>query len=228
MRPRCSARLGHRGQARAAFCRQRVSCGDDDRGQRATENRMPCTVNRYFRDRWPPACLTAPSLQGEISARVIGALAWRAPSPLCRSHPLVHEIRTMRADLSLTLCSLPLCMAATLACTPSASPGSAPEGPQPARRVLAIDLASSPQPRDRFAELSVGSDYPGTLIRDETLAQLRLVRQELGFRTVRFHDVFHDSLGTYREVGGRPVYDWTKIDYLYDQLLAMGMRPFVE
>src|SRR6185312_12859916 len=40
--------------------------------------------------------------------------------------------------------------------------------------------------------------------------------------------IFHDVLGTYREVDGKPVYDWTGIDTLYDRLLAMGIRPFVE
>ncbi|PZO71522.1 MAG: beta-xylosidase, partial [Sphingomonas taxi] len=79
-----------------------------------------------------------------------------------------------------------------------------------------------------MAAFSIGSDYPGTLIRDDSLAQLRLVQAELGFRYIRFHDIFHDDLGTYREVDGRPVYDWRRIDYLYDQLLGMGLKPFIE
>jgi beta-xylosidase len=29
-------------------------------------------------------------------------------------------------------------------------------------------------------------------------------------------------------VDGKPVYDWTKIDQLYDRLLKMGIKPFVE
>lgn len=99
---------------------------------------------------------------------------------------------------------------------------------QPAQRTLSIDLASPVKPRDRSAEVSVGSDYPGTLVRDDSLSHLRLVRKELGFHTVRFHAIFHDVLGTYREVAGKPSYDWTKVDHLYDQLLAMGMRPFIE
>jgi xylan 1,4-beta-xylosidase len=95
-------------------------------------------------------------------------------------------------------------------------------------RVLLVDLSRPTSPRDRFTDLSVGSDYPGTLIRDDSLAQLRLVREELGFRYVRFHAIFHDVLGTYRELDGKPVYDWSKLDYLFDTLLGMGMRPFIE
>ncbi|HTV24611.1 MAG TPA: hypothetical protein VMG12_38230 [Polyangiaceae bacterium] len=100
---------------------------------------------------------------------------------------------------------------------------------QPAEgRPITLDVGLPTQPRDRFADLSVGSDYPGTLIRDDSLRQLKLVRDELGFRYIRFHAIFHDVLGTYREVNGQPVYDWTKLDYLYDELLETGIKPFVE
>ncbi|MYM65600.1 beta-xylosidase [Pseudoduganella sp. FT55W] len=95
-------------------------------------------------------------------------------------------------------------------------------------RHIVVDAAAPTTPRDRFADLSVGSDYPGTLIRDDSLAQLKTAKDELGFRYIRFHAIFHDVLGTYKEVDGKPVYDWTKIDYLYDRLLKMGVKPFVE
>jgi xylan 1,4-beta-xylosidase len=95
-------------------------------------------------------------------------------------------------------------------------------------RAIAIDLKAPTTPRDRMADLSIGSDYPGTLIRDDSLAQLRIAKDELGFRYIRFHGIFHDVLGTYKVVDGKPVYDWTRIDYLYDKLLAMGIKPFVE
>lgn len=95
-------------------------------------------------------------------------------------------------------------------------------------RTISIDLGGPSAPRDRFADLSIGSDYPGTLIRDDSLAQLKIAKDELGFRYIRFHAIFHDVLGTYKEVDGKPVYDWTRIDYLYDQLLKIGIKPFVE
>ncbi|WP_235513671.1 MULTISPECIES: GH39 family glycosyl hydrolase [unclassified Sphingomonas] len=107
--------------------------------------------------------------------------------------------------------------------------GIAPAAAQPATvREIAIDLHGATRPRDRMAQLSVGSDFPGTLIREDSLAQLATVQQELRFRYIRFHHVFADELGTYRERGGKPVYDWTRIDHLYDRLLGMGLKPFVE
>ena len=98
----------------------------------------------------------------------------------------------------------------------------------PAARVVSIDVAKAGAPLDRSFNFSVGSDYSGTLIRPENLAQLKTAVDELGFRYVRFHDIFHDALGTVRIVDGKTVYDWTNIDRLYDALLGMGIKPFVE
>ena len=95
-------------------------------------------------------------------------------------------------------------------------------------RQVALDLAQATQPLDRFFDLSVGSDFPGTLIRDDSQAQLKITTDELGFRYIRFHDIFHDVLGTVKSVDGKIVYDWTKIDYLYDALLAKKIKPFIE
>jgi xylan 1,4-beta-xylosidase len=97
-----------------------------------------------------------------------------------------------------------------------------------APRVVALDLAKTGGPVDRFFDLSVGSDYPGTLIRPDSQAQLKTAVDELGFRYIRFHAIFHDVLGTVKVQDGKIVYDWTKLDQLYDALLAKGIRPFVE
>lgn len=98
----------------------------------------------------------------------------------------------------------------------------------PAARVLHLDTTKTTGPVDRFFDLSVGSDYPGTLIRADSQAQLKTAVDELGFRYIRFHAIFHDVLGTVKVQDGKIVYDWTKIDQLYDALLAKGIRPFVE
>jgi xylan 1,4-beta-xylosidase len=98
----------------------------------------------------------------------------------------------------------------------------------PALRQVQLDLSRATAPVDRFFDLSVGADYPGTTGRAENLAQLKIAVDELGFRYVRFHDIFHDALGTVREVDGRTHYDFSGIDKLYDALLTRGIKPFVE
>jgi xylan 1,4-beta-xylosidase len=111
---------------------------------------------------------------------------------------------------------------------PLASPLSALAAARPAARQVRLDLATATAPVDRFFDLSVGSDFPGTLIRDDSQAQLKTAVDELGFRYIRFHAIFHDVLGTVKKVDGKLVFDWTRIDYLYDQLKAKRLRPFVE
>ena len=122
--------------------------------------------------------------------------------------------------------AVPLFSGLILAClAPSvalAQPATAPV------RVVQVDATTAAAPVDRFFDLSVGSDYPGTLIRDDSMAQLRTATGELGFRYIRFHAVFHDVLKTVQVKDGQIVYDWTKLDELYDKLLARNIKPFVE
>jgi len=106
--------------------------------------------------------------------------------------------------------------------------------PNPARaqdstpRVIVADVSRPTGPVDRFFDLSVGSDYPGTLIRPDSQEQLHVAVDELGFRYIRFHAIFHDVLGTVRLENGRTTYDWKGIDRLYDDLLSKRIKPFVE
>jgi xylan 1,4-beta-xylosidase len=95
-------------------------------------------------------------------------------------------------------------------------------------RTVHVDVATAKAPVDRFFDLSVGSDYPGTLRRDDSMAQLKTAHDELGFRYIRFHAIFHDVLGTVKRENGKITYDWSGIDALYDKLRARGLRPFVE
>ena len=91
-----------------------------------------------------------------------------------------------------------------------------------------MDSGAPAGPVDRFFDLSVGADFPGTLRRPDSQAQLRRVADELGFRYIRFHAIFHDVLGTVRIENGNLTYDWSKLDRLYDGLLAKQVKPFVE
>lgn len=100
-------------------------------------------------------------------------------------------------------------------------------GQQEVRRIdVALNKAGAPL--DRSFNFSVGGDYAGTMIRPDALSHLKLAVDELGFRYIRFHAIFHDDLGTVKVVNGKTVYDWAKIDRLYDSFLAMGIKPFVE
>jgi len=104
----------------------------------------------------------------------------------------------------------------------------ATQSQQAAPRTIVVNIEDSTGPVDRFFDLSVGSDYPGTLIRGDSQAQLKTTVDELGFRYIRFHAIFHDVLRTVQIEDGKTIYDWSGIDRLYDDLLARNIRPFVE
>ena len=118
-----------------------------------------------------------------------------------------------------------LLMSGLLAVTAMAAPADVIAGKS---REIVVDLNHTNGPVDRFFDLSVGSDFPGTLARKDSQAQLQIVSSELGFRYLRFHAIFHDVLETVRVVNGKTICDWRGIDNLYDQLRAKKMRPFVE
>jgi xylan 1,4-beta-xylosidase len=68
----------------------------------------------------------------------------------------------------------------------------------------------------------------GRPIGEELLEALRIAHTELGVAAVRAHAILGDDLGVYREIEGKPVYDFTGVDRVYDLVRAAGMRPVVE
>ncbi|HYP30551.1 MAG TPA: beta-xylosidase [Burkholderiaceae bacterium] len=111
----------------------------------------------------------------------------------------------------------------------AAWPAGAARGAGAAQRRIELDVARASRPLDRFFNDCVGSDYPGTLYRPDTLAQLKTAVDELGFRRLRFHAIFHDVLKTVtRDAQGRLAFDFAGIDKLYDALLERRIRPLVE
>lgn len=114
---------------------------------------------------------------------------------------------------------------APAAATPAAA-GSRPTREAPRR--LTLDARATGKPLDRFFDHCVGADYPGTLYRDDSLAQLKTAVDELGFRYLRFHAIFHDVFKTVRRENGQLVFDFSGIDKLYDAMLKRRIRPLVE
>ncbi|MBB5077910.1 GH39 family glycosyl hydrolase [Nonomuraea endophytica] len=68
----------------------------------------------------------------------------------------------------------------------------------------------------------------GRPIGAELTAALRTMREEFGVETVRAHAIFCDDLGVYKEVEGAAVYDFTRVDRVYDTIMEFGLRPVVE
>jgi xylan 1,4-beta-xylosidase len=81
---------------------------------------------------------------------------------------------------------------------------------------------------ERLSQLLCTDSTGGRVIGAELADALRRVRDEFGVRTVRAHAIFHDDNRVYREKKGKPVYDFSVVDEIYDQVLDLGLRPVVE
>ncbi len=81
---------------------------------------------------------------------------------------------------------------------------------------------------ERLSQLEHGVGPGGRPVGEEFAEALRLAHDELAVRAVRAHAIFHDDVGVYREVDGRPTHDFSGVDRIYDQVLGIGLRPIVE
>lgn len=94
---------------------------------------------------------------------------------------------------------------------------------------LEADATAPGKPLTHFWSECVGAGRANEGLRASWLEQLKLVHDQCGFQYVRFHGLFHSDMFVYRETtNGIPVYNWQYVDDLFDRMLAIGVRPFVE
>jgi len=94
---------------------------------------------------------------------------------------------------------------------------------------IAIDASGPSHPFPHYWEQMFGSGRAILTLRDSWRRDLREVKQITGLQYVRFHAIFHDEVGVYDEdKDGRPIYNFSYVDQIYDGLLANGVKPFVE
>jgi xylan 1,4-beta-xylosidase len=75
----------------------------------------------------------------------------------------------------------------------------------------------------------IGAGRANEGLRADWQQQLALVKKECDFKYIRMHGLLTDDMGVYREdPKGNPEYNFQYIDVLYDYLLSIGMKPFVE
>jgi xylan 1,4-beta-xylosidase len=81
---------------------------------------------------------------------------------------------------------------------------------------------------EHFYSQVVGAGRANEGLRADWQAHLRLVRTACGFRYLRFHGLYHDDMHVLQQVDGKHVYNFQYIDALFDAMLDIGIRPFVE
>ena len=118
---------------------------------------------------------------------------------------------------------LALCIAFAASLIPAAAAQSS------ATETVTIDAKATGTPLPHYWEQMFGSGRAILTLRKSYQDDMRTVKAATDFQYVRFHAIFQDEVGVYdANAQGKPVYNWSYVDQIYDSLLANGVKPFVE
>lgn len=93
---------------------------------------------------------------------------------------------------------------------------------------FSCDLGLPGERFDHVWEHGVGSDHAPIALRADWQQHLRRCRRDLGFGHVRFHGLLSDDMGTLICQQEELLYSFFNVDQIFDFLLSIGVRPFVE
>ena len=105
---------------------------------------------------------------------------------------------------------------------------------------ITIDRKGKTVPTDFSWQFGIGNDHAYQMLRTDVCEHVKLARDELGFKYIRFHGIFDDDmlvvqrLTDYFNFGAMPYAKGIKevgfrqVANSFDNVLACGMKPFVE
>ena len=93
---------------------------------------------------------------------------------------------------------------------------------------VTLSSQAAGKPLLHYWQTCVGAGRANEGLRANWQEQLQLVVSACGFRYIRFHGLFHDDMFVCRKIQDEYRYNWQYIDELFDRLLTIGIRPFVE
>ena len=95
-------------------------------------------------------------------------------------------------------------------------------------RVVSVDVMRKAGAFSRAANYAVSASRAYTLLSRRHQDAILKAKRECGFQYLRFHGLFQDDMGIYREDAfGNPIWGWQYVDEVYDFLSDAGIRPFV-
>ena len=96
-------------------------------------------------------------------------------------------------------------------------------------RRIEVDLNKIQGKLNKFFNESLGAGRANEGLRADWQQQLALAQQDCGFRYIRMHGLLVDDMAVYKEdKNGNPQYNYQCIDPLFDYLLSINVKPFVE
>ena len=96
-------------------------------------------------------------------------------------------------------------------------------------RSVQADLEQGRGPHSDVPLRVVGAGRAEEGLRADWQTQLATIQNEIGFKYLRMHGILNDEMGVYTEdKQGTPQFNFQYVDTLYDALLNLHIRPFVE
>jgi len=96
-------------------------------------------------------------------------------------------------------------------------------------RIISLDYNKIKGTFNTMFKECIGAGRANEGLRADWQQQLAYVKKECDFKYIRMHGLLTDDMGVYREdKNGNPEYNFQYIDVLYDYILSIGMKPFVE
>ncbi|MBC7473265.1 MAG: glycosyl hydrolase family 39, partial [Candidatus Sericytochromatia bacterium] len=94
---------------------------------------------------------------------------------------------------------------------------------------IIIDSNTKTKQFPHIWEQMFGSGRAILTLRESYRKDMEKVKNVTEMKYVRPHAIFHDEVGIYDEdANGKPIYNFSYVDQIYDGLLENGVRPFVE
>ena len=96
-------------------------------------------------------------------------------------------------------------------------------------RVIKIDFTKSAGQMNKMFNECIGAGRANEGLRADWQQQLAMVKKECDFKYIRMHGLLTDDMAVYREDNkGNPEYNYQYVDVLFDYILSIKMKPFVE
>jgi xylan 1,4-beta-xylosidase len=134
----------------------------------------------------------------------------------------VHGVRLCTAVLVLFFVGV--CSSAVAQSKPPV-----PESSADRATTITVDLNAAAHSFPHFWEQMFGSERAVVSLRESYRDDLREVKRATNVEFIRFHGIFLDDVGLYDEdKDGKPTYNFSYVDQIYDGLLKNHVRPFVE
>ncbi|QKJ62222.1 glycoside hydrolase [Flavobacterium sp. M31R6] len=96
-------------------------------------------------------------------------------------------------------------------------------------RIIKVDYNKSAGDMNAMFKECIGAGRANEGLRADWQQQLAMVKKECDFKYIRMHGLLTDDMAVYKEDSkGNPEYNYQYIDALYDFLLSIKIKPFVE